>query len=163
MIRRGFTTVELLVTIAILVIVFSLGASIFSLVQKTAAAASGSVALEQILGGAARRARSGEAGTNWGAYLPYDEITRRASTITVFSGSSYAARDVSRDVFYRFNQGVLFTAVDFSGAGSSLGNDHEVVFAPLSGETTDYGSVTINIYGGAFTIFVSQDGMVVLD
>ncbi len=163
MIRRGFTTIELLVTIAITVIVFSLGSGVFSLVQKTAAAASGSVALEQILGGAARRARSGEAGTNWGVYLPYDETTRRANAVTVFSGASYATRDATRDVPYRFNQGVLFTAVDFSGAGSSLGNDHEIVFAALSGETADYGSVTINIYGGTFTIFVSQDGMVVLD
>lgn len=163
MTRKGFTLVELLLTTAILAIVFALGTGVFSLVQQTAAAASGTVAIEQILGSAARRARSGENGTAWGVYLPYDETTRHTNTITVFSGASYATRTVSRDVSYRFNQGVGFTVVDLSGAGSSAGNDHEVVFAALSGITTQYGSITLDVYGQTFTITITESGVPVLD
>ena len=160
---RGFTTIELLVTTAIIVIVFGLGATVYSLMQQAAAAPSGTVALEQILGSAARRARSGAQGTAWGVYLPYDEMTRHTSSITIFSGATYETRAVNQDVIYRFNEGVEFTTVDLSGAASSLGNDHEVTFAALSGQTAQYGYVTLNVYGDIFTITITEDGLVVLD
>ena len=163
MIARGFTTIELLVTTAIIVIVFTLGTSVFSLIQQTAAAPSGTIALEQILGSAARRARAGVAGTAWGVYLPYDEVTRHAGSVTVFSGNTYATRNVSLDSISRFNEGVEFTTVDLSGAQSSLGNDHEIIFASISGQTSQYGSVTLNVYGKTFVITITEDGFVVLD
>ena len=163
MTHKGFTLIEILVTTAIVAIVFTLGTGIFSLMQKTTATASGTVALEQILGGAVRRARAGSQGTSWGVYLPYNEITRHTNTVTIFSGANYTTRDVSRDINYRFNEGVGFTTVDFSGAGGWLGNDHEIVFSALSGQTLQYGSITFDVYGDAFTITVTEDGFVVLE
>lgn len=163
MISRGFTTIELLVTTAIIVIVFTLGTTVFSLIQQTAAAPSGTLALEQILGSAARRARAGVQGSAWGVYIPYDDVTRTTSTVTIFSGDTYATRDLNFDLPSRFNEGVAFEVVDFSGEQNPLGNDHEITFAALSGETAQYGSVTLNVYGETSVITITEDGFVVLD
>ncbi len=160
---RGFTTIELILAIAIVIILFALGGQVFSLIQQTAASASGTTALDQILGSAARRARSGSQRSSWGVYLPYNDITRQMSTATVFSGANYASRDVTQDTSYRFNSGVELMYVDFSGALSSSGNDHEIVFSALSGETSQYGSVTLNVYGETFTITITADGFAVLE
>lgn len=163
MIARGFTTIELLVTTAIIVIIFGLGAGVFSLIAKTAAEASGTNAIEYILGSAARRARAGTNASDWGVYLPYDDTTRQTNTVVVFSGTSYATRDLNLDVNYRFNEGVRLTMVDFSGASSPLGNDHEIIFNALTGQTTQYGSITIDLYGDAFTIIITEDGFITLE
>lgn len=160
---RGFTTVELLISITIVLTLFALGGQVFTLIQQTAASASGTTALDQILSSAARRARSGSQGSSWGVYLPYDDVTRKMTSATVFSGNSYATRDTTQDTLYRFNAGVELTQVDLSGAGSSLGNDHEIVFSALSGSTADYGSITLNVYGETFTITITEDGFAILE
>lgn len=156
---RGFTTIEILVTIGILGSIFAVSAYGLSRLQQSFAAQNVDRELTSLLTTAARRARHGAQGTAWGVYIPYDPVTRTAATIALFSGTSYAARNTAYDQIVAVNDDVQFTYVDFSGVAANTGNDTEIVFTPLTGATTQYGSVTMTWYKQSRTITLDADGI----
>jgi prepilin-type N-terminal cleavage/methylation domain-containing protein len=156
--KFGFTLIELIIAVAILGTIFSAG--LYGITRLNSAITEFSAHdIETMLGSAARRARSGVLGTSWGIYIPYDEQTRRASQVILFSGDSYATRDQNQDIISVFNEDIQFTSVDFSGSGGATGNDHEIVFEVFSGQTTQYGSITIETFESTRTISIPEIGI----
>lgn len=156
---RGTTFIELILVIAILLVLFTLGGFALSRFERSVASVSGDREIINAISMAARRARSGESGTAWGVYIPYNETTRSTTTMTIFSGNSYATRTPSRDLSFSVNDNILFTSVDFSGSGTDETNGHEIVFAPLTGATTQYGSVILSWFGNTRTLLINSNGI----
>lgn len=157
---RGFTLVEVMMTIGILAALFFGSVYGFSALQRSFASQTVDREITNMLTVAARNARMGFKGGTWGVYIPYDNGTRHATSITVFHGATYATRTVADDITFPVNSDVAFTSVDFSGAASNTGNDHELIFAALSGSTTQYGSIAVSWYGQTRTITIDADGFI---
>lgn len=157
--ERGITLVELTMVIGILLAIFALGGFALSRFMRSTAAVSSDREIMNALTVAARRARSGSAGTPWGVYIPYDETSRSTDSIVVFSGASYAARNVSFDTVLSVSPDIAFSAVDFSGSAPDVTNSHEIVFAPLTGTTSQFGSLTIEWYEASATITIPSNGI----
>lgn len=156
---RGITLVELTMVIGILLTIFALGGFALSRFMRTTAAVSSDREIMNALTVAARRARSGSAGTPWGVYIPYDETTRSTDSIVIFSGASYAVRNATLDMTLNVSPDIVFASVDFSGSAPDVTNSHEIVFAPLIGTTTQYGSLTIEWYETSATIAIPSNGI----
>jgi len=156
----GFTLIEIILVIGLLTIIFFIGFSMVTSVQKTLVRQSAK-SFEQILRAAAERARSGEAGTAWGVYVPYNETSRHASQAVVFSGSSYDTRDLAKDVFYPVSSYLIFES--FKDDPASAGNDHELVFAYLTGQMSAAGSITLTFFDESLLISFSATGLPVVD
>lgn len=158
---RGFTLIEVLITVTILGSIFFLSAYSLSKFQHSLAAQTVDRELASILSTAARHARVGVQGDSWGIYIPYNESSRLATTITLFHGDSYASRVVADDQIYYINDQARFVTVDFSGAAAGTGNDHEIVFDYLSGSTTQYGQMEVRWFDQARTLIIDPDGFIV--
>lgn len=158
---QGFTLLEIVVTIAILGSIFLLSTFGLSRLQQTFAAQQVDREITNSLSMAARRARIGMQNGPWGVYIPYDPITRTAQTLTVFHGTSYAARVIADDQVSTINKATKFITADFSGAAVNTGNDHEIVFNFLSGATTQYGSIVVEWFGQQRTISIDADGFAI--
>jgi prepilin-type N-terminal cleavage/methylation domain-containing protein len=157
---RGFTFIEMVMTLAVLGILFSVAGVSLSKLQQSLTTSASDREITYILTSAARKARHGLRGTPWGVYIPYDAVTRVSTgTVTVFSGTSYAARNTAYDVIYTINDDIRFTTVDFSGAAANTTSDHEIVFSALTGATTQYGSITVTWFNNSRTLNVSADGI----
>ncbi|MEK9156798.1 MAG: hypothetical protein AAB448_01525 [Patescibacteria group bacterium] len=156
---RGTTFIEVMLVVALLLGMFTFGGFALSRFQKSTASIASDRGVVNALSIAARRARSGASGTVWGVYIPYDESTRLASNIIVFSGTSYAARTVSKDMVFSLSDSIAFTSVDFSGSGVDATNSHEIVFAPLTGATTQYGSLVLSWFETTRTILIGSNGI----
>jgi len=155
---RGFTLIEIVIALAIFVVIVTLAVQMTSTIEQVLAGRA-SRQVEQLLFSAAGRARDGMSGTSWGVYLAYDNVTRIPTQATIFSGTSFATRDVSADVIFSLSSYLRMTNVSLSGAGASSGSDHEIVFATLSGATTQYGSMAIDAFGATTTISISSVGI----
>ncbi len=163
MASRGFTLIEVTLTIGILAALFFGSMYGFSALQRSIASHTVDREITTMLTIAARNARTGLKGGSWGVYIPYNESSRNTTSITVFHGATYATRTIADDIVFTVNPDVAFTSVDFSGATAHTGNDHEITFASLSGSTTQYGSVTVSWYGQTRTITIDPDGFITRD
>lgn len=161
MFPRGITLLETMMSIAIVGVLFLAATFGLSVFQRSFAAQTVDREFTNALSTAARRARMGMNGDSWGVYIPYDAVTRLATTMTLFHGTSYATRVVADDRIYSINEDAKFISVDFSGIAADTGNDHEILFQSLSGSTTQYGSVVIEWYGKQRTIVINPDGFAV--
>ncbi|HBK34527.1 MAG: hypothetical protein UU08_C0006G0027 [Candidatus Uhrbacteria bacterium GW2011_GWE2_40_58] len=161
--KRGMTLLEVLVVMALVTIIFGVSTVAFVRIQRSFLLQSADVVVAQVLSTAQQRAQSGVLGTSWGVYFPYDEDSRKATELIIFSGETYESRDVSQDLFFEISTSILFEKVDFSGAGEDVGNDHQIVFSLFSGATEQYGSLTLEIYQIEQVLFVSPEGMIVLE
>lgn len=158
---RGFTYLELMFTIAILGSIFILSTYGLSRLQRSFTAQSVDREVVSILSSAARQARMGVQGGDWGVYIPYDNSSRLATSITLFHGATYATRVFADDRVYTVNSNAQFVSVDFSGPAADTVNDHEIVFSTLSGNTAQYGSIILTWYGQTRTIIIDPDGFAV--
>ncbi|OGL64045.1 hypothetical protein A3C09_03170 [Candidatus Uhrbacteria bacterium RIFCSPHIGHO2_02_FULL_47_44] len=155
---RGFTLLEVVLAIGILLVIFVVGFQADSVFQNVLAGR-GSRQVESVLGLAAMRARNGMNGSNWGVYLAYDDVTRVASEAVLFSGASYASRDTTQDILFPLGRTLKFPSVQLSGALPSSGNDHEILFTFLTGETPHYGSLTVSSYAATTQIDIPATGI----
>lgn len=156
---QGFTLIELIISVTILAIFFGLSFASLSAMQQTSLVRGSGDTVASAISAAALRARSGAQGTAWGVYLDYDTTTRVPVKAVVFSGASYAARDVASDIEYPLGAAPVITSASLQGAGVSSGNDHEVVFAPLTGSTSQYGTIVLTSQNHVSTITISALGV----
>lgn len=157
----GFTIIELVLSIGLLFFIFGFSLLGVSQFQRSISVGSADIAVINVLTTASSRARSGVEQSSWGVHLPYDETTRIADELVVFSGDSFATRDTDFDASYPFPKDILFNDVALNGAGVYSGNDHEIIFLPLSGITPDYGYIIVESYGEEHTIDISPEGITV--
>lgn len=158
---RGITLLELVISIGVLTIIFGISSVGIANIQRTITNLSTDNDVISALTLASRRARAGRENTSWGVYIPFDESTRKTENIIVFSGTSYAARNVSNDLTLTVNGDIMFTSVDFSGSAPDVVNAHEIVFQQFSGATTQYGSLTLEWFDEQHLITVTPNGFAV--
>ncbi|MBI2485068.1 prepilin-type N-terminal cleavage/methylation domain-containing protein [Candidatus Uhrbacteria bacterium] len=160
MMRRGFTLLELILVIGLFALLVTAATaalpSLFATDSDEPA-----LRVESLLRTSARRARDGMSGLPWGVYLPYNEVTRSATEVVLFAGTSYALRDTTKDIVSPFEKDAHFSSVTLSGGGPSSGNDHEIAFGLFDGETSQYGSIAIDYKDATYVISISETGMAV--
>ncbi|NQV12142.1 type II secretion system protein [Candidatus Uhrbacteria bacterium] len=161
MLARGFTLLETLIVVSIMTIVFGIGFGVLVSAQKTARSQEASAGLIHVLAVAHERAMLGNEASSWGVYLDYNDISRNISEYVLFGGDSYATRNVALDKIYTVDSVALITDASLSGASPSSGDDHEVVFSLFSGETSQYGTVTLDSIGVVKTLEISKYGWAV--
>lgn len=122
---RGFTLTEVLVVIAVIGILATAGAPSITTFLSQSGAHDAAVIYSQMLRRAQSYAIASRFDSPWGVWVA-------TSTIVLFKGTSYAARDVSRDEVYS-------TTISFSASGMT-----EVVFARLSGLPSQSGTTTLS-------------------
>lgn len=150
---------EIVLAIGILMSMLGLSGFAFTRFARAVSSVSSDRELANAVTRAANRARSGYQGTSWGVAIPYNETTRKTEQIIIFSGATYATRDAVHDIVLTVSPDIAFTTVDFSGSGADETNGHEIVFATLTGETTQYGSVTFDWFGATRRLVIGENGI----
>lgn len=150
---------EIIVTVAIITVIFGLGLPSFLRFQKSFLPAANASRLTHTLTIAARSARLGVENSAWGVYFKYNEVTRVGESITIFAGNSYATRDIKYDRITTLPNGIKFNSVSLSGATPSIGNDHEIVFAVNRGNTTQYGFIEVETDSQKYIVGISVLGI----
>lgn len=136
--NRGFTLIELIVTIAIISGIGALAIPIYSSFQIEAQFGNTTAEIAQTLRRAQQRTLAGEQDRAWG-------VSFTSSTYTL-----YASGDPSFD-----EQETIPATISLSGLST-------VEFARLTGETTDTGNITITAssIGKTKTINVNSEGRI---
>lgn len=155
---QGFTLIETMVSVAILAIVFAIGFQAMSGVTQSVRTSQSSAQLLQAFTTASAEAQLGRNGSPWGVHLEFDEGTRVLENATVFAGTSYALRNTVYDTITTFPSSVTVVSSALVGSGVSTGNEHEVVFAPLSSDAALYGSVVVRTQERQETFTISPYG-----
>ncbi len=158
---RGFTMIEALLVIAIVVVIFAFSLEAAASIQRVSEGQGGVGAVRDALTLASERARLGVAQTPWGVYLDYDDDTREAESATVFAGPSYVLRDTTYDLLVSLRPALHVQNATLSGVLPSSGSDHEIVFSPLNAVTTQYGDVTLESSNVQTLLHISSFGTVV--
>ncbi|MBT6254319.1 type II secretion system protein [Candidatus Uhrbacteria bacterium] len=158
---KGFTLIEILMVVSVVAIVFGYSLAVMSSVQKVARSQEATSGLLHVLSVTNENAMQNRSGDSWGVYLDYNETSRDVNEYIIFLGGSYATRDVAYDRTYTVDSAAQITDASLSGASPSDGNDHEVVFSALSGETPQYGNITIESLGLSKTLNISRYGWAV--
>ena len=140
---RGFTLIELVIVMAILLILFAVVGTISSgMLPRNQLSIEGGLIQETL-----RRAQAltiaGKQDELWGVHFT-------SSTMTLFGGTSYAMRDIDYDELHSFP------------AGLTLGGLTDIVFSAPLGETSNTGdvSLTSNSTSEIVTISVNASGLV---
>lgn len=124
--KKGFTLVELLITIAVLVVILVISAAVFyNLTKKTDLDASRDNIIST-LNTARNKTIASEEASQYGVYFD-----------TTSSPNRYILRDTSFDEIHDLPSAIEISNISFNGGGD------EVVFKLLDGNTDNYGSITI--------------------
>lgn len=137
----GFTLMEMLLVIAILTIVLAIGTPVYMSLSNTNQLDVATNILAQDLYQAQVNSRAQAEDSQWG-------VAVQDQAITLFKGSSYAARDSGRDVVYQ-----LPSSIHLSGT-------NQVVYSQLYGLPTAGGSFGLTDANGSRTVTVNNKGMV---
>ena len=121
----GFTVLELVIVIAIFIIFAGLGEQAFFSFQSKSNLEINTYNVVESLRHAKSNAQQVQGDTKWGVYIS-------SSQAVVFSGDSYATRDMAKDQTVEFSGGIIVSGLT------------EVVFEKVSGKTFDIGDISIS-------------------
>ncbi len=138
---RGFTLVEMVITLAIIATTLGLVVTSYKTIGQTRTVVDASRVYAYALREASMRAASMEYDSAWGTKIA-------TSTVTVFSGATYATRTAARDHIYSID-----SSVTFSGSTESD-------FAKFTGLPGAAGTTTIGNGLSTSTVTVGAGGAV---
>ncbi len=151
--QKGFTLIEFLIVIAIVIVLFTaVMASQGGFLVKNY---SNNYAEQMIFGlrTAQMRSITNFKNDTWGVY--FDDTNNKA---VLFKGADYSSRDTSYDITTEFPDVLSFSNISLNG-----GVDY-VVFDKVSGETNQYGSISITDEDGKENIInINIGGVVALN
>jgi len=143
--NKGFSLIEMLLSIAIIAIIAGLSAPVyFSYVTRNEFGLAIDTGVRS-LRRAQFLAQNQERDSNWGAYFA-------TSSITIYSGGNYAARDANYDERYDFPATVTSTVIDI--------NFNKLTGETNSASTTLRSDVIADNLGDNVIISVNNKGMV---
>lgn len=140
---KGFTLVELVIILAILLLLFAIVGSLSSNTLPKSQLLSSAETVVQTLRRAQALSIAGKHDSLWGVYLT-------ASDITLFAGSSYATRNTEHDQREVFPAGITVSGIS------------EVVFEAITGETSNPGTIMLvaDATGQTSTITIYASGLI---
>lgn len=138
---KGFSLVEVLIVIAVMIIAAALVVSGYRSSRLASASREASYMTADAFKEAVTRARAYEYDTDWGVRVS-------STTATVFSGSSYAGRTVTRDHLYTFPYAIAQTGLS------------ETVFSKFYGYPTVTGTTTFANGFGTTSVYVWSSGVI---
>ena len=138
---KGFTLIEMLLTLTIIALLAGLSAPIYMSFQGRNDLNVANSVVVSSLRRAQTLARAMEDDQSWGVHL-------ESLQATIFSGKDYASRDTENDEIFVIAPTITFTGIT------------EVVFDRFTGETSDIGGIIINSNNNdSRTITINKKGM----
>lgn len=150
---RGFTLIEILVTIGILLILASTAFLGIGPLQRQSDLQNTSQEMVNILRLAQNRTLASEGQSQYGVYF---DDTASPHRYTLFKGSSYVSRDVAADEIFFIPESVIISSM-------SVGGGKEVVFDRIVGTTNQSGQVLLQLVADPTktqTIYIESSGLV---
>ncbi len=148
---KGFTIIELMVVITILVILLAMSVASVVLLVKNPPVNNASEEVINALKLAQNRTLSSEGNSQYGVYF---NTTADPHQYTIFKGSSYASRTSSFDQTYPLSNTIEFYAIN-------LGGGNEVVFNRITGTTQNPGDISLRLkddHSQTKTIYIDAFG-----
>ena len=152
--QRGFSYIEILITVGVLGIIFVGSIPIFKSFQKSSDLDIDTEKIVSKLRLAQKKTVSSVGESQWGVYL--DAISIPGEVI-LFKGSSFATRESVYDETSKLLDTVQFDSINISDGGA------EVVFERLTGMTSQTGSTTILLVSDinkTSSVFIDNSGQV---
>lgn len=138
--ERGFTFLEVLLSVAILSVIAGIGMPVYQSLQNRNALAVATTAYVQSLHRAQALSQAVDGDTTWG-------VSFTSGNITVFQGATYATRDASFDE-------ITTVPTNISGSGVT-----EVVFSKFVGEPSVTGTTTLTgVHALERTVYIHETG-----
>jgi prepilin-type N-terminal cleavage/methylation domain-containing protein len=139
--RRGFSLLEILLVIALMTVIVGIGTPALSRLFYRNNLNLDAENIKTDLYLAQTRAKAGENNSAWGVYLD-------GASSTIFSGTSYAFRDIS------------FDETNFLSGTIASGSLNEIMFQEISGRPTASGTITLNLSGETENIKINGYGLI---
>jgi len=149
----GFTIIELLTTIAILVILIAISVSSFLFFQKESDLNSSSEEIINALRRAQNKTLASEGNSQYGVYFDTSVSPRR---YTLFKGIDYSSRDSSFDEVHKLSKNIEIYEINLSG-------ENEVVFARITGAAFPSGDISLRLETNPTetkTIYIEGSGLI---
>lgn len=139
---KGFTTIEVLVVLAVLAIVAGLVFPFYHSFEDDSALKDAAWRTASMVRQAQLRSFLSEEDSVWG-------LSVNGSQAVLFMGDSYASRDPSKDEIFNANDGVVFSG------------DSEIVFAKVSGEPSPAAAIiTVTSGADSINLNINEKGLV---
>lgn len=138
---KGFSIVEIIVVIAIISIIGSVSVVTYNTLRRAGDVKHASYVFADALKEAKNKAKIMDSNTDWGVNLINNNVI-------IFSGSSYASRDTSKDKSYEIPNNLIITG------------PLEIVFNKFSGLPIISGNIIFTNDFGTSTVSVSTNGVV---
>ena len=126
---RGFTLVEIIIAIGIIVTLASIVALNLGTFRETQGISNASDEIIALVNQARSRTLAADGGTNYGVHFDTQDAV-------LFAGSSYTP-DTTGNITVTLDPSVEIDSVDLAGGGQ------DVVFDMLTGETEEYGTIAV--------------------
>lgn len=140
--RRGFTLVEVLLSVAVIAVLAGISAPVFSRLMTKNDLDTAVVSLAQSWRRVQELSMANDGDSVWGVKVA-------AGSITLFKGGSYAGRDTGYDETFD-----LPSTISVSGAAM------EVTFNKLTGTPSATGTVSLTSFGDTRTLNINSKGTV---
>ncbi len=129
----GFTVLELMIVIVVLLVLAAILIPNFPLIQQRTELNNGVQEFVGVLKSAQNRALASDANSQYGVYI---DTSVSPHKYVLFKGASYAVREQAYDQNYFLSNNVEFYAI-------SLGGGNEIFFNKLTGSSQQSGSVSL--------------------
>jgi len=151
--KKGFTLIETIVTVSILVILISIAVPVINNIGEKSSLENIVIEVVNDLKLAKTRTIGSEGNSPWGVYF----VTTTPYKYIVFQGVDYDSRDVLFDENHALPRNVIFSSLNLEG-----GVD-EVVFDKITGKTSGFGTITLDFETGDSnlkTVYIESSGNV---
>ena len=132
----GFTLVELLTVIGILILLTAVSVPVFRTFQKESDLINTVESIINVLRYARNKTLASEESSQWGVWL---STSTTPQEYILFKGENYTLRDSSYDKVHKISQKVEIYAINLAGGKS------EVVFNRILGTTDYYGNISLRL------------------
>lgn len=149
--QKGFTLIEIVVVIFILIVLTAVSIPAFDLLVKSSDVDNSMQEFYTTLRLAQSKAISSEGDSQYGVYIDTSTLPNK---YVIYKGASYATRDASKDQSFWLSKTTEFSAI-------SLGGANEVVFDKLTGYAEQSGSVSVRLKtdtSNVKTVYISSIG-----
>lgn len=132
--KNGFSLIEFLIVFGVLVIIFTLSITAFSVLTKKSDLDASSDNIISILNLARNKTLASERADKYGVYF---DATSSPNRYILFKGQNYVSRDIAFDEIHIFPINIVISQLNFNGS------TNEVIFNRLDGNTANFGSLAI--------------------